>query len=240
MPILRAACPLPRPMLTLGIETATDVCAVALLSGGDLVFEAAVHLPRQHGRRLAPLVDEALAHAGHGPDALGLVAVSAGPGSYTGLRIGTATAKGLCLATGAAFVAVPTLLALADGARPFGPPGAVVAVLPSRRGEVYAAAYRLDGDVLAEVRPAAALALTDAAGWLPDGPLAAVGAGADRLLGAAPDRDWRPLPVAASAARVARLGQERVAAQGVDDLAASEPLYLKPVAATRPRGILGG
>ena len=216
-------------MLTLGLDTATDDCAVALLVGDDAVFEATIRVPRSHGRRLAPLVAEALAHIDRQPGELGLVAVSAGPGSYTGLRIGTSTAKGLALATGAALVAVPTLAALASGAL-----GRVAVVLPSRRGEVYAAV--VEGG--AEVGPAAALAVDDVAGWLPPDLDGVGGPGADRLPGLRPDLPR--VDLAASGAAVARLGRRLAEARGPDDPAALEPLYLKPVAASRPRAIFGG
>ena len=221
-------------MLTLGIETAADVCAVALLDGDALLVRSSVGVPRAHGRRLAPLIAEALAHAGRAPDALDLVAVSAGPGSYTGLRIGMATAKGLCLATGAGLATVPTLRALADGADAAG--GVVVVALPSRRGEVYAAAYAGG----AAVREPTALALSDLDGWLPPAPLALGGPGADRVAEAAPDRAWRRLALAPDAVAVARLGQAEARAGRLADVAAAEPSYLKPVAAVRPRGIFPG
>lgn len=224
-------------MLTLGIETAADVCAVALLDDERLLVRSSVHVPRAHGRRLAPLVAEALAHAGRGAATLDLVAVSAGPGSYTGLRIGMATAKGLCLATGAALVAVPTLRALADGVP--GDAGVVVVALPSRRGEVYAAAY--DGDD--EVRPPTALALDDLVGWLPPAPPDGImlgGPGAGRIAEAEPDRSWRRLALVPDAVAVARRGQVAARAGRTDDVARAEPAYLKPVAAVRPGGIFGG
>ena len=221
-------------MLTLGIETAADVCAVALLDGDDVLVRSAIHVPRSHGRRLAPLVAEALAHAGRAPADLGLVAVSAGPGSYTGLRIGMATAKGLCLATGAGLAAVPTLRALACDAD-----GPVLVALPSRRGEVYAALY--DGD--AELRGPTALALADLADWLPAAPPGGYGLGgpgAGRVAEAAPDVAWRRLDLAPDAVAVARLGARDARAGRLADVAAAEPHYLKPVAAVRPRGIFGG
>ena len=224
-------------MLTLGIETAADVCAVALLDGDAVLVCSSVHVPRAHGRRLAPLVAEALAHAGRTPDALDLVAVSAGPGSYTGLRIGMATAKGLCLATGAGLATVPTLRALAEGADAGG--GAVVVALPSRRGEVYAAVYAGG----AAVREPTALALADLDAWLPappDAPLALGGPGADRVAEAASGRAWRRLALVPDAVAVARLGQAEARAGRLADVAAAEPAYLKPVAATRPRGIFPG
>ena len=219
-------------MLTLGIETATDVCAVALLDGEDVRFEASIHVPRSHGRRLAPLIGQAFEHVGQTPRDLDLVAVSSGPGSYTGLRIGMSTAKGLVLATGARLVAVPTLDALASVA----PAAPVVVVLPSRRGEVYAA---VAGDADAS-RPATALALDEARTWLPDvSSLALGGPAANALVEAVPDRTWQRLDLVPSAAAIARLGRQRSEAGDLDDPAATEPTYLKPVAASRPRAIFG-
>ena len=223
-------------MLTLGIDTSGDVCAVALLDGDAVRFQAEIAVARAHGRRLAPLVGEAFGHVGRRPGELGLVAVAAGPGSYTGLRIGVSTAKGLALATGCALATVPTLQALAATARQ---PGVVVAVLPSRRGEVYAGAYVVGPssnngpDIPDELLAPAALAVGEVAGWMPPG--AAVGGpGADALGPSAARVEMR-----ASGAAVARLGLARWRATGDDDPAAAEPLYLKPVAVTRPRGIFG-
>lgn len=213
-------------MLTLGLDTATDLCTVALLDGDTVVYDATIDRPRSHGRRLALLIQEGLAHIDRSPSALGLVAVSAGPGSYTGLRIGMSTAKGLALATDAAFAAVPTLAALASGTG-----GTVAVVLPSRRGEVYAGVYRGGAEVLAP----AALAIGDVATWLPADLDAIGGPGVDRL------SDIRPevsrIERRASGRAVAQLGRQRVAASGPDDPATAEPLYLKPVAVSRPKGI---
>ena len=217
-------------MLTLGLDTATDVCTLALLEDDRVLYEAALAVPRSHGRRLAPLVAEAFAHVGRTPEDLGLVAVSAGPGSYTGLRIGTSTAKGLALATGAAVVAVPTLRALAASADV---DGLLAAVLPSRRGEVYAAVY--EGD--AEIAAPAALAIDAVGAWLPTGTVALGGPGADRLADVRPDLPR--VPLRPSGAVVVRLGRRRLDALGDDDVATLEPLYLKPVATSQPRGILG-
>ncbi|MEO1077246.1 MAG: tRNA (adenosine(37)-N6)-threonylcarbamoyltransferase complex dimerization subunit type 1 TsaB, partial [Bacteroidota bacterium] len=110
-------------MLTLGIETATDVCSVALLEDDAVLAEASLRLPRQHAARLMPLVRDVLAHTGRATTDLDLVSVSEGPGSYTGLRIGVSTAKGLCLATGAALVGVGSLDALAQTADGIAEPG---------------------------------------------------------------------------------------------------------------------
>ena len=213
-------------MLTLGLDTSGDVCAVALLDGEAVLFRAEIAVPRAHGRRLAPLIEQAFEHAGRPVSDLGLSAVASGPGSFTGLRIGMSTAKGLALSTGAAFVGVSTLAALASTASAS---GAVVAVLPSRRGEVYAGAYE-DGR---EVAAPAALAVEEVGGWLPESS-AVGGPGAERLDPALPR-----VPLATSGVAVARLGLERFRTSGGDDPASAEPTYLKPVATSQPRAIFG-
>ena len=172
---------------------------------------------------------QAFEHTGQTPSDLDLIAVSAGPGSYTGLRIGMSLAKGLALSTGAAVVAVPTLQALAMTS---GVEGPVAAVLPSRRGEVYAAV--VDGDEV--VVPAAALAVDAVADWLPDAVAALGGPGIDRLVDVRPD--LLRVALRPSAVAVARLGERLAEAGHADDGAAIEPLYLKPVATSQPRAIL--
>ncbi len=155
-------------MLTLGIETAADTCAVALLDGSNPLVELAILTPRSHATRLAPLIREALAHAGAQPADLDVIAVSAGPGSYTGLRIGLSTAKGLCLASGAALAAVPTLDALADAAlMPAEDGDGVVVAARSRRGEIYGAAFDVRDHELVTTRDSAPVAFADLEDWLP-------------------------------------------------------------------------
>lgn len=138
----------PRPRIVLGIETAGETCAVALAEvygpngAARVVAEATLRRANQHGMRLAPLVAMVLEMGGAVASDVAAVAVSAGPGSYTGLRIGASLAKGFCEATGAALVAVSSLDALAEAARPAVLAGErLLAAFPSRRGEVYAALY---------------------------------------------------------------------------------------------------
>jgi tRNA threonylcarbamoyladenosine biosynthesis protein TsaB len=128
-------------MLLLAIETATDVCSVAVFRDGRLLTSSAERRPRIHAERLVPMIGELLGEAEAAPGDLDIVALSAGPGSYTGLRIGAATAKGMLFATGAQLVAVSTLEALAWQKLASGGPH-VAAVLPSRRGECYLGAWR--------------------------------------------------------------------------------------------------
>jgi len=213
---------------------------VAVLGDGDIVAEAHLHRPRVHAERLTPLIEAILAHAEVDAAALDAVAVSMGPGSYTGLRIGVSTAKGWALATGADLVGVPTLEAYAAQFRPVAAPGDVVgALLDARRDEVYAGAYRRTSAGLTEHAPPTALPVEDLPGWLGavEGELWLVGDGAPKSEGvlASGTTSCTVVPVdetPPSAAWVARCGRQRLDAHGPDDLASLEPLYVKDVHAT--------
>ena len=217
-------------MLVLGIDTATDVCAVGLVRGATPLVDLSVRVPRSHGTRLAPLVTEALAHAGLAAPDLDAVAVSAGPGSYTGLRIGLSLAKGLCLAADAALVAVPTLDALARVVQRESGTRLVVPCLPSRRGEVYAAAYRPGVAGLATLRDAAPVALANVPDWLgePDTAVALCGPAADAVRDSLPQAQTVIVPGVASGLVIARMGADRAEAGDTESVAAYEPDYLKP------------
>ncbi len=100
--------------MILGIETATEVCSVALVGGTEVVAERSVNEKNIHSERLLTLVDEMLKETGHTVQAIDGIAVSIGPGSFTGLRIGLSTAKGLAMARTVPIYAVPTLDGIAD------------------------------------------------------------------------------------------------------------------------------
>jgi len=133
-------------VLLLALETATESAGVALLRDGELLAERTLPARRQTSETLLPALLGLLADHGLGVDALDAFAVSIGPGSFTGLRVGVATVKGLAFGERRCVAAVPTLAALA--ATRAASPGLVAAVLDARRGEVYAAAHR-GGDLLA-------------------------------------------------------------------------------------------
>lgn len=219
----------------LAIETATDVCGIALHDGSRVVVSFSLRQRQQHARALVPLVAEAISHLPGGWDAVGAVAVSAGPGSYTGLRIGVSVAKGLCEARGLALVAVPSLDALAAQALPFTEPGdAVAALFNSRRGEVYVRWYR-GGPALVPLDEPEALALDDLHSTVPEATrLWLVGEGARAAADELADLSPRVVPDALllpDAASVARLGYERWQAGLTEDVSAFEPAYLKPFVA---------
>lgn len=138
-------------MRLLALDTATSVCAVALMEDGRAVVEYSPVLHRTHSQRLVPLLDQALAEAGWSRSHLDAIAVGAGPGSFTGVRIGMTTAKALAFALDRPLATVSTLEASALspllGEAGSGPAAddLVCPLLDARRGEVYTALYRVAG-----------------------------------------------------------------------------------------------
>ncbi len=130
--------------LVLGIDTSTQVASVAIVDDHETLA-----LTHQHtrGAELLVMIDEVCVGAAIGPRDLHAVAIGAGPGSFTGLRIGMATAKGIAFAAKCPLWAVSSLAALAHGELADDPSGTVVAVLDARRGELFAGAFMKDGAV---------------------------------------------------------------------------------------------
>jgi len=122
----------------LGIDTSAGQCAVALLAGERVVVRAAA-MARGHAEALFPMIDEVLAEAGAGPDALARIGVCTGPGSFTGIRAGVAAARGLALGAGIPAIGITRFEALAVA----GMPGPVA--LPGRAGQVYVQEIGPDG-----------------------------------------------------------------------------------------------
>ena len=127
-------------LLVLGLDTSSAQGAVGLLLGERLLAEISIPVDRTFSEKLLPTVDRLLQMGGVSLDRLGLVAVVRGPGSFTGLRIGLATAKGLAYTKGIPVVGIVSLEVLAWGVDLAGE--TVTAVLPARPGWVYMATYR--------------------------------------------------------------------------------------------------
>ncbi|NNF04401.1 MAG: tRNA (adenosine(37)-N6)-threonylcarbamoyltransferase complex dimerization subunit type 1 TsaB [Rhodothermales bacterium] len=222
----------------LAFHTATDVCEVALRTG-EGVKTLRERRPRAHAERLVPLALEIL--DGDMSFVRG-VAVSAGPGSFTGLRIGVSTAKGIAFGRGVPMYAVSTLAALAlDARREHGEHEShiVIPVLRARREELYIGAYRIDdGDVraLADDTVVADDALDQ---WI-----AGVTAADDRILIAGPQAagiaataasDRKTLDLSPGAASVLALSAGRPDSYIVNDISSFEPYYCKEFVARTPR-----
>ena len=133
----------PDPEKILGIDTSAAQCAVALIAIGDLAIEPVIErqaMDRGHAEHLFPMIESALARAGIGYDRLSRIAVCTGPGSFTGLRIGVAAARGIALGRGIPVVGISRFEALA--AQIGGP---VAVCLSGRGGTVYVQVFGADG-----------------------------------------------------------------------------------------------
>lgn len=145
--------------MILSIETSTPVCSVALHANGVLKGLKEIDLPGAHAERLLGLIEELLETCQVKFDDISAVGVSEGPGSYTGLRIGVSTAKGLCFAWNKPLIGVNTLAALARGVKEdLKPTVKVISMLDARRMEVYREVFdsemnsieKLDSEIIDE------------------------------------------------------------------------------------------
>lgn len=133
-------------MKLVAFDTASPIGSVALLDDEEVVQQREL-APLTHGEQLVPTLAQLLEDQGWRVADLDLVACGAGPGSFTGLRIGLAAAKGLCFATGAELQLVSSLAAMAQAAAPTPAPAELLLVptLESRKDELFAGFYRCDG-----------------------------------------------------------------------------------------------
>jgi len=129
-------------MIILALDSATKSASVALLDDGEVLLEILVNLNRHHGETLLPAVETLFRMAGRSPEETGLIALTTGPGSFTGLRIGASVVKGLAMTRGIPVAGVSTLAALAANGGPRR--GLVCPMLDARKEEVYTGLFRVD------------------------------------------------------------------------------------------------
>ena len=227
------------PTLLLSLETSSAVCSVALHRDGQLVGQSELRLEKSHSSHLSVLMSQLLDNAGYNLVDVSAVAVSDGPGSYTGLRIGAAAAKGLCYALDIPLVAVSTLGALAwQVAAGTAQPGRYLycPMLDARRMEVYTALYRADGQQM--LPPTPLILDADAlAEQLAHHQLLCFGNGAAKfkpLVAEQPNASFLA-GIVPSAVAVGALAQEAYQQQNFRDVAYYEPFYLKEVYTTTPK-----
>ena len=134
--------------MILAIETSTDVCSVAIYNQGRLLAVSESLDAYSHAERLAPLIDEILSDNNVNRKELSAVAVSAGPGSYTGLRIGTSTAKGLCYALDIPLITIGTLESMLEGIEQGNDNHLLCPMLDARRMEVYCLLADSNGKII--------------------------------------------------------------------------------------------
>ncbi len=223
-------------MRILGIDTATRRASVGLLVDGEVAAEQSEMANGSHAVSLLPLIDAVLRDGGCSADQLDAVAISNGPGSFTGLRIGLSVAKGLAYATALRLVAVPTLEALARTVADHR--GVICALLDARKGELYAACFEshaggwrrltpdqlVTPDALSRILPTPCLVLGDAVARYVDVLRERLGPRATLL----PFETYGP-----RGGMIARMGWERLQAGAVDELRGIEPFYVRPSDAER-------
>jgi tRNA threonylcarbamoyladenosine biosynthesis protein TsaB len=227
-------------MLILSLETSSSVCSVALHKAGILVGHAELRLEKSHSSHLSVLINQLLENMGHKLQDVAAVALSDGPGSYTGLRIGGAAAKGLCFALDIPLLAVSTLQALAWQVAAYTTSPQTYLYCPmldARRMEVYTALYTHDSQ---EILPPTALVLTpDAlAEQLGGHHLLFFGNGAVKFQSLLIEQANAGFlsGIEPSAVAVGALAWGAFQRQEFRDVAYYEPFYLKEVYTTTPKG----
>lgn len=220
----------------LSIETSTEVCSVALHEEGQLLGFAESRRQKSHSSLLVPMVDQLLENSKIKKSELSAVAVSKGPGSYTGLRIGTSTAKGLCYALDVPLIAVDTLRAMALEASLYvHQPTHIIPMIDARRAEVYCEVFDQDMKMISE--PSAVI-LDDTTFKELDqsGHQVFVGDGAAKAKDLLERRDiasfWSH--ILPSAKFVGALAVQSYHRSQFEDLAYFEPFYLKEFYTPKP------
>lgn len=215
--------------LILSIETSGAACSVALSRGDSVVDSVTLDDSNRQSSMLVPAVESLFSRCSLQMSGCDAVAVSSGPGSYTGLRVGVSTAKGICYGLGKPLIAVPTLeILLAEAMSSEQCAGAAfyVPMLDARRMEVYQAVYDSSGKCIEEV----SAKVLDAGSYedlLSKGRVAFVGTGAAKYRDAFPHPDGIYVPAAPKAAFMASAASAAFEAGRFEDVAYFEPFYLK-------------
>ncbi len=226
----------------LHIETSTKVCSVSVTEDGDVLFEKVDRSGPSHAVQLGVFVDEALSYIDNHAIPFDAVAVSCGPGSYTGLRIGVSMAKGICYARGLKLIAVPTLELLCVPVLlrydDLSEDALLCPMIDARRMEVYAALY---DRALHTVRPVGADIVDETTyqDYLESRPVYFFGDGAEKCKNAINHPNARFLSDIEPLARYMGPLAEKAFALGLfEDVAYFEPFYLKEFVASKPKKLL--
>lgn len=226
----------------LNIETSTDVCSVAISDNGQVIFNKEDHSGPNHAVKLGVYVDEALSFIDAHGIPLEAVAVSCGPGSYTGLRIGVSMAKGICYGRDVKLISIPTLELMAVpvliGEHPAEEDALIVPMLDARRMEVYA---KVMDRALKEVRPIQA-DIVDAdtyKEYLDRGTVYFFGNGAEKCMEVINHPNARLVKgIEPLAKNMAPLTEKRFVEGKFEDVAYFVPFYLKDFVAKMPKKLL--
>lgn len=225
--------------LILGIETSTKICSVALSDGIRLLALKEEGGEYSHSEKLTVFIQKVLNDAGIKLNEIDAVAVSKGPGSYTGLRIGVSVAKGLCYALNIPLISVDTLQAMAFGISKTEKSELYCSMIDARRMEVYTALYDTNNKIVEQVS-AKIIDENSFCEKLKDNKITFYGDGADKckeVLSINPNAIFSEegLP---SAQFVNQLAFEKLNNNELEDVAYFEPYYLKDFIATTPKKLL--
>jgi len=223
-------------MRILGLDTATQRASVGLLLDGEVVAEQSQEANGSHAVTVLPLIADTLRCAGCRVRDLDAIAVSSGPGAFSGLRVGLSIAKGLAFASGLPVVTVPTLEALARTLRHH--QGYICTLLDARKGELYAACFESVSGVTRRLTPDAVVTPAELVNLIVL-PCVVVGDAAPRygdFLRQHLGERATLLPYETFGPRggvVASMGWERLQAGAIDPLASLEPFYVRSSEAER-------
>lgn len=217
------------------LETATQVCSVALAVDGKIACSRCSNEPNAHSSKLSVFIDEIFKEYGKGLDILDAVCVSSGPGSYTGLRIGVSSAKGICYALGIPLLSVTTLQNIAELFYADHPDydGLVCPMIDARRMECYTAFFSRSG----QLRSIEAEIITPGCydEWLDKGMVTFVGDGAEKtspLLSIHNNARYEQ-SFCIEARGMANIAEQKLRAGQTEDVAYFEPFYLKDFVAKK-------
>ena len=225
----------------LHIETSTQVCSVAVSEDSHVIFQQEDHSGPNHAERLGSMVDEALSFTDNHAIPFDAVAVSCGPGSYTGLRIGVSMAKGICYGRNLKLIAVPTLelMCVPVLLREMAEEDALLCpMIDARRMEVYACIY---DRALHEIRPVGAdIVNADTyRQWLDEHPVYFFGNGAAKCMEAINHPNAHLIEGIEPLAKwMQPLAERRLLNEQTEDVAYFEPFYLKDYVAKMPKKLI--
>lgn len=222
--------------LILNIDSATETGSVCLAKDGRPLASREIASQKDHAKLMAPSIKDILSEAGVEIKDLDAVAISGGPGSYTGLRVATATAKGLCYAHNIPFIAINTLEMMAAGIRRSGQgENLFCPMIDARRMDVFTALYTDELKPL--LTPAAITLEEDFLAEYRQAPVVVFGTGRDKARQLFRDvRAWHFPDFSFSSEYLAPLAEENFQKGQFEDLAYSEPFYLKSFyTAQRPK-----
>lgn len=229
-------------MKILAFECSTAIASVAVLGDGKIIGEQTVEAGRRHSEQLLPMADSLLTSLGLSLRDIDSVACSVGPGSFTGVRIGAATVKGLGFGTGKPCVGVSSLEALAYGCiggQRKNSPTVICPVIGCRRGNVYNALFRWEGDGIIRLCPDRIIGCTELARELVQlaEPTVICGDESSAVAALCPESLLRQPPgsITPSAVGTARLAYKLLREGGEYTDIALSPDYLRPCQAERER-----